>query len=75
VEENGIIIYKGVMYDRAMEFLGTVTDISTLEGDKQVSHVRYYNLQGVESTEPFNGVNIKVTTYSDGSRSTEKLLK
>ncbi len=75
VEENGKIIYKGVMYDKAMEYLGTVTDISTLEGDKQVLSVRYYNLAGVESSEPFKGVNLKVTTYSDGTRKSEKIIK
>jgi hypothetical protein len=35
----------------------------------------YYNLAGVESAEPFKGVNIKVTTYCDGTRSSEKVLK
>ena len=75
VEENRNIIYKGVMYDKAMEFLGTITDISTLEGDKKVRSVRYYNLAGVESAEPQQGVNLKVTTYTDGSRSSEKVLK
>lgn len=75
VEENGKIIYKGVMYDKAMEYLGTVTDISTIEGDKQVLSVRYYNLAGVESAEPQQGVNIKVTTYTDGTRKCEKVLR
>ncbi len=75
VEENGKIIYKGVMYDKAMEYLGTVTDISTIEGDKQLLSVRYYNLAGVESAEPQPGMNIKVTTYSDGTRSSEKIIK
>ncbi len=35
----------------------------------------YYNLAGVESAEPFKGVNLKVTTYTDGSRTTEKIIK
>lgn len=32
VEDNGVIIYRGVMYDRAMEYL-TSTDITTVTGD------------------------------------------
>ena len=75
VEENGKIIYKGVMYDKAMEYLGTETDISTIEGDRQVTGVRYYNLAGVESAQPVKGVNIKVTTYSDGTTKSEKIVR
>ena len=33
------------------------------------------NLAGVESDVPFQGVNIEVTTYDDGSRSTRKIMK
>ena len=52
-----------------------MTGISTVKGDRQVTGVRYYNLAGVESAEPQQGVNIKVTTYSDGTRSSEKVIK
>jgi hypothetical protein len=30
---------------------------------------------GVESNKPFDGLNIVVTTYSDGSRSSRKVLR
>ena len=43
--------------------------------NKTVAGVKYYNLMGVESNEPFNGVNIVVTRYTDGSISTSKVLK
>ena len=36
--------------------------------------VRYYNMQGVESASPSEGMNIIRYTYPDGSVSTEKLL-
>ena len=52
-----------------------MTGISTVKGDRQVTGVRYYNLAGVESAEPQQGVNIKVTTYSDGTRMSEKVIK
>jgi hypothetical protein len=37
--------------------------------------VLYYNRQGMSSSEPFKGFNIRVTTYSDGTRTTEKILR
>lgn len=37
--------------------------------------VDYYNVAGVRSSTPFKGVNIVVTQYSDGSRTTEKMVK
>ena len=50
-----------------------VTDINSTT--KTVRQVRYYNLAGIESSEPFDGINVVVTTYTDGSKSTAKILK
>ena len=74
VYENGELVYKGCAYDEAQE-LKDPDAISTIAGDKKVANVSYYNLAGVESAEPFNGINIKVTTYTDGTRKSEKVLK
>lgn len=56
-----------------------VTGIETVKGDsdkaKTVQAVRYYNLMGVGSNTPFDGVNIVVTTYTDGTQSSTKLLR
>ena len=52
-----------------------LTGIDNLVTNKEVKSVRYYNLQGMSSSEPFKGFNIRVTTYSDGTRSTDKILK
>lgn len=73
VYENGELVYQGCGYDEAQE-LKNLNAITTVTGDKQVANVRYYNLAGVESAEPFKGVNIKVTTYSDGTRKSEKVV-
>ncbi len=51
------------------------TSIFGVVSYKAVTGVKYYNVAGVESDVPFNGVNIVVTTYDDGSRSTTKILK
>lgn len=42
---------------------------------REVVGVSYYNVAGIESSEPFDGVNIVVTNYSDGSTTTTKILK
>lgn len=51
------------------------TGISSIIGGKAVANVKYYNVAGVESDVPFKGVNIEVTTYEDGSRTSRKILK
>lgn len=37
--------------------------------------VKYYNASGVAADEPFEGLNIVVTTHADGSRTTDKLVR
>lgn len=54
---------------------GTVTDVTEVNVEKKVVSVRYFNVMGMESEQPFDGINIIVTSYSDGSRSAIKVLK
>jgi hypothetical protein len=35
----------------------------------------YYNIQGMESDKPFQGVNIVVTRFSDGTTSVSKVVR
>ena len=42
---------------------------------KAVKSVKYVNLAGVESNKPFDGVNIMVTTYTDGTKAAAKVIK
>ncbi len=50
--------------------------IETLSLDnKDVKSVRYFNAAGVESKEPFNGINIVVKTMTDGSVQVVKVVK
>lgn len=51
------------------------TAINNVNTGKQVAGVKYVNLAGVESATPFQGVNIAVTTYTDGTRSTAKIVR
>ena len=53
---------------------GTMTSVIGPVAGKTVSRVMYYNLMGVASAVPFQGVNIVVTEYSDGSRQARKVV-
>lgn len=53
-----------------------ITAINTVEAGKgEVKSVKYVNVAGVVSDAPFQGVNIVVTEYTDGSRTTSKMLR
>ena len=54
---------------------GAWTSVKNVYGERTIVGVSYYNLMGVESKTPFEGVNIVVTRYSDGSSSTVKVLR
>ncbi len=49
----------------------SVTDIN----GKTVAGVKYVNLAGIESDKPFEGVNIVVTTFTDGTKAATKVIK
>jgi len=59
-----------------MEFI-VKTGIDDINANvaKKVVSVKYVNIAGMESTTPFQGVNIVVTRYEDGSQSTTKVIK
>jgi hypothetical protein len=52
-----------------------ITTIDSIEVGGKVKSVKYYNTLGIVSDRPFKGVNIVVTEYTDGSRTTTKILK
>lgn len=52
------------------------TAINTVSvGNGEVKSVKYVNVAGIVSDVPFQGVNIVVTEYTDGTRTTTKMLK
>lgn len=53
----------------------TKTGIETINSLKSLTGVKYYNLSGVQSTTPFQGVNIIVNEFDDGSRTTTKEIR
>ena len=54
---------------------GNPTAVKDVLGKKEIESVRYYNIMGVESDKPFEGVNIVVTRFTDGTILTTKVLK
>ena len=53
----------------------TVTPIEKVTAERELVRTIYFNLNGIESDRPFQGVNIVVREYSDGSRSASKMIK
>lgn len=51
------------------------TALNEMTTGKAISSVKYFNLAGQQMTQPANGVTIVVTTYSDGSRTTSKVVR
>ena len=54
---------------------GAATSVFEIDYHGEVVGQTYYNIQGMESEKPFDGVNIVVTRYSDGSTSVAKIVR
>lgn len=61
-------------YYNRISIFGSTSVVENL-GEKTISSVKYFNIAGMQSDVPFEGVNIKVTTYNDGTTMTCKVLK
>ncbi len=55
--------------------INNTTAVEEINAGKTVASVNYYNLAGQMSAQPVDGVNIVVTTYTDGTRTTAKVIK
>ena len=51
------------------------TALNEMNTGKAVVNVKYFNLAGQQMTELTDGVNLVVTTYSDGTRTTRKVIR
>ena len=51
------------------------TGVEDVNTEKTVAGVVYCNMLGAVSDRPFEGVNVVVTTYTDGTKSTKKILR
>ena len=69
------ITFDNITSDIDVNIVKTVSAVEELDANKTVAGVVYYNLAGQQSAQPVSGVNIIVTTYSDGSTTTAKVIK
>ena len=82
VQVNGVHFSTGIPDDPADGDLDdatfditVITAVNDVNVNKAVAGVKYYNLAGVESDQPFDGVNVVVTTYTDGTKAAAKVIK
>lgn len=66
---------KFVVYPLNLDADKVATGVNDVNSAKEVKGVSYFNMMGVESAQPFDGVNIMVTTYTDGTQSATKVLR
>lgn len=66
---------KFVVYPLDLDANKVATGVNDVNNAKEVKGVSYFNMMGVESAQPFDGVNIMVTTYTDGTSSAAKVLR
>ena len=66
---------KFVVYPLDLDASKVATGVNDVNSAKEVKGVSYFNMMGVESAQPFDGVNIMVTTYTDGTSSAAKVLR
>ena len=75
VESYAIAPGKAKSFEIAYEFVvAPLSGIDEMMSGKTVAGVRYFNMAGQEMTEA-NGLTIVVTTYTDGTTSTAKVIK
>lgn len=67
--------YKTLIIHTARNNKNIPTAVTDNVATREVKSVRYYNIAGVQSNEPFKGINIIVTEYTDGTRSASKAIK
>ena len=63
------------MADDALALVNDASGLEDVKAGKEVAGVKYVNVAGQESDRPFSGMNIVVTTYTDGTTSTVKIMK
>ncbi len=68
--EHGLCLSSNVV-----STVNTYTGVDQISSDKEIANIRYINVAGQESETPFDGLNIVITTYVDGTTTTAKVLR
>ena len=72
---DGYVVYPLQINKVTTENNGVITAINNMQQGKTITSVVYYNIMGVASDVPYSGINIVETRYSDGSRTTAKIIR
>ena len=70
-DDDGPLYY---VVETMLDWNDIITGISEMTVANEVSKT-YYNAQGIQSDKPFDGLNIVITRYSDGTTRTTKVMK
>lgn len=71
----GTVTFDDIYKDVELEIRKDLTAVEEIGAAKSVANVTYFNLAGQMSAQPVDGVNIVVTTYTDGTSTTSKVVK
>ena len=71
---TGAVSSTYTIYPLELDAASVVTVVSDVTASKTVKSVTYYNTLGMAGPEPFGGLNIVVTRYTDGTATTRKVL-
>lgn len=67
-------LLANIEWFNAHQPIGENSSAGVVLADKEVLKIEYVNMSGARSSQPWHGVNIKVTSYTDGSTSTSKVI-
>lgn len=70
-----VTAHESFLADDVLAMVNDGSGIENVKAGMEVANVRYVNVAGQESDKPFSGMNIVVTTYTDGTTSTVKVMK
>lgn len=74
INEDGSEVYSDILYAPGYEDQ-TATSVSNISSDKTISSISFIDLNGRVSARPGNGIYVKQTIYSDGTISTQKVIR
>ena len=66
---------KSVLLDGFTINVNTATSVNEITSDKAIDRVDYFNVAGQRIERPESGITLVVTTYTDGTRSTARIIR
>jgi hypothetical protein len=67
--------HETYMAGDAMARVNDGSGVEKIVEGREIATVRYINVAGKQSDSPFDGINIVVTTYTDGTTAVNKVIR